>query len=91
MESVADGLREIIADFRFGQPAVPLLNHIDQDFLTGSEVADFLLRELLLPVYWEQSYRALLAAGVTRFVEVGVGDALKKYNRWIESEAARSL
>lgn len=91
MEEVADGLRAVIAGYRYGQPSVPLVNHIDQDFLTGAEVADFLLRELLLPVYWENSYRALLAAGVTRCVEVGVGDALKKYNRWIENEAARSL
>jgi malonyl CoA-acyl carrier protein transacylase len=52
-------------------------------------VADFLLRELLLPVYWEKSYQALRAAGVGKFIEAGVGDSLKKYNRWIESEAAR--
>lgn len=91
MEAAVDGLREVIAEYRFEQPSVPLMNHIDQDFLTGSEVAGFVLRELLMPVYWEKSFRALLAAGVTRFVEVGVGDALKKYNRWIENEAARSI
>ncbi len=91
MEAVEPFLREIVADFRFAQPAVPLMNHIDQDYLTASEVADFLLRELMLPVYWEATYLALRAAGVSRFIEVGVGDALKKYNRWIESEAARSV
>jgi malonyl CoA-acyl carrier protein transacylase len=90
MEVVADSLRNCVADYCFGEPSVPLMNHIDQNFLTGREVADFLLRELLLPVYWEKCYRALLAAGVTRFIEVGVGEALKKYNRWIENEAARS-
>lgn len=83
-------LREIVADFSYGQPAVPLMNHIDQDCLAGAEVADFLLRELLLPVYWDATYRALRAAGANRFFEVGAGDALKKYNRWIDSEAARS-
>jgi malonyl CoA-acyl carrier protein transacylase len=90
MEAAAGCLREIVADFRYAEPTVPLMNHIDQDFLSASEVADFLLRELLLPVHWDATYRALRAAGANRFFEVGVGDALKKYNRWIESEASRS-
>jgi len=89
MEAVEPSLREIIGGFRYGQPAVPLMNHIDQGYLAASEVKEFLLRELLLPVHWEATYLALRAAGVNRFIEVGVGDALKKYNRWIESEAAR--
>lgn len=90
MEAAAGSLREIIAGFRYREPAVPLMNHIDQDYLAASEVADFLLRELLLPVHWDATYRALRAAGANRFFEVGAGDALKKYNRWIDSEAARS-
>ncbi len=89
MEASAESLREIIADYTYTQPAVRLMNHIDQDFLTAAEIEDFLLRELLLPVYWDRSYQALRTAGVTKFIEVGVGDSLKKYNRWIESEAAR--
>lgn len=89
MEASAESLREIVADYTFAQPAFRLMNHIDQDFLTASEMEGFLLRELLLPVYWDKSYQALRAAGVTKFIEVGVGDSLKKYNRWIESEAAR--
>lgn len=91
MESISARLREIIAEYRYGEPSVPLMNHIDQNFLTAADVPDFLLRELLQPVYWERSYLALREAGVTRYHEVGAGDALKKYNRWIESEAARSL
>lgn len=91
METIAESLREIITSYRYGEPSVPLINHIDQNYLTSADVPDFLLRELLQPVYWERSYLALRKAGVTRFHEVGVGDALKKYNRWIESEAARSL
>lgn len=89
MEASMKNLQEIVAEYRYGELAIPLMNHIDQDFLTASEVGDFLLREILLPVYWDKSYQALRAAGVSKFIEVGVGDSLKKYNRWIESEAAR--
>ncbi|HEY6007374.1 MAG TPA: acyltransferase domain-containing protein [Geobacteraceae bacterium] len=79
-------LREIVADYCYAEPRLPLMNHIDQDFLTAAELPDFLVRELCLPVHWEQTYLALRAAGVTVFTEVGAGDALKKYNRWIDSE-----
>lgn len=91
MDAAAGCLREIVGDYRYAEPVVRLMNHIDQDFLAAAEIRDFLVRELLLPVNWERTYRALRAAGVTKFVEVGVGDSLKKYNRWIESEAARTV
>ncbi len=86
MEEAAEGLREIFADFRYREPTVLLMDHIDQDYLAAGDLADFMLRELCLPVYWERTYLSLRAAGVTGFFEAGVGDSLKKYNRWIESE-----
>lgn len=86
MEEVAPELRRIVGDYRLAEPLLPLMNHIDQDFLAAADLPDFLVRELALPVYWERTYQALCAAGVTRFVEAGVGDSLKKYNRWISSE-----
>jgi malonyl CoA-acyl carrier protein transacylase len=64
------------------------MNHIDQEFLTGSEMGEFMMRELLLPVHWDLTYRALRAAGVSHVLEVGGGDSLKKYNRWIDSQAS---
>lgn len=85
-----DALREIFTDYRYREPAVPLMNHIDQDYLTAADLADFMVRELLLPVYWERTYRALRTAGATHFLEVGGGDSLRKYNRWIDSQSARN-
>ncbi|MBI1921161.1 MAG: ACP S-malonyltransferase [Geobacter sp.] len=88
MEEVATPLREIFSGYRYAEPLIPIMNHIDQDVLSASEIPDFLIRELCEPVYWEQTYRALHAAGATRFFEVGAGDSLKKYNRWIQHEMA---
>lgn len=80
-----DELTAIFRDYRYEEPAIPLMNHIDQEFLTAAEIPVFLMRELTETVHWEQTYRALKGFGVTRFAEVGAGDSLKKYNRWIES------
>jgi [acyl-carrier-protein] S-malonyltransferase len=83
-------LREIFSDYRYGEPMIPLMSHIDQRCLSGNDLAEFMYQELLLPVRWEQSYRALRAAGANLFLEVGGGDSLKKYNRWIDSQSAGS-
>jgi len=86
MEEVEEDLRAIFADYRYGEPTCRLLDHFNQDYLTAADMYDFLYLELLRPVYWEKSYRALRAAGAGVFIEVGAGDALRKYNRWIDSE-----
>jgi len=79
-------LREIFGGFRYREPGIRLMNHIDQDYLTAMEVEDFLFAELCEPVFWERTYRALRSAGNHKLWEVGVGDSLKKYNRWIDYE-----
>jgi [acyl-carrier-protein] S-malonyltransferase len=79
-------LGEIFADYRYAEPAFPLMDHLDQSYLSAARLPGFMLRELQLPVYWERTYRALRAAGAAKFFEVGRGESLKKYNRWIEAE-----
>jgi malonyl CoA-acyl carrier protein transacylase len=80
-------LTAVFSDYRYQAPAIPLMNHIDQGFLTAAEIPAFLMAELTETVQWERTYHSLKVFGATRFVEVGAGDALKKFNRWIESQA----
>ncbi len=89
MAEVEDEMRAIFSACRYHEPTVPLLDHIDQDYLAARDVAEFMLRELVQPVYWERCFKAVKKAGALKFFEVGAGDSLKKYNRWIESETAR--
>ena len=86
LQEVEETLREIVREYRFAEPGLPLMDHIDQDFLTAADLPEFLVRELCLPVDWEKTYLALRRVGVSQFIEVGAGDALRKYNRWIASE-----
>lgn len=87
LEEVADDLWSIFSDYSYAEPDVPLVEHIGQKRLAAARVPGFLLDDLLRPVWWERTYRTARAMGATRFVEVGSGDALKKFNRWIESNA----
>ncbi len=86
LTEVAADLEAIISDYRYAEPRVPLLNHIDQQALTAQRIPVFLLEELLRPVWWQRSYTAARKLGAATFLEVGAGDALKKFNRWIDSE-----
>ncbi len=83
---VADELKNIFSDYIYIEPSVTLLDHIDHQPLTASKIPGFLLDELLLPVWWQRSYLAARNLGAKSFVEVGAGDALKKFNRWVDSE-----
>jgi len=89
MSAMEGEMLEIFSGYRYRDPVIPLMNHIDQDYLAAGDIAEFMMRELMLPVYWEKCYNSLRKAGVSKFFEVGAGDSLKKYNRWIEGETAR--
>jgi len=86
MAPFSDSIGEIVAGYRYAEPLCPLVNHLDQRRLTAPEIPRFLVEQLSRPVWWDRTYRELRALGVSRFVEVGTGDALKKYNRWIDGE-----
>jgi malonyl CoA-acyl carrier protein transacylase len=83
---IAGDLQRIVADYSYREPRIPLVEHIGQTTLTAANIPGLLVDELCRPVYWETTYRTLRSQGVTRFQELGVGSALAKFNRWIDSE-----
>jgi [acyl-carrier-protein] S-malonyltransferase len=83
---IAGDLQRIVADYSYCEPRIALVEHIGQTTLTAAHIPAFLVDELCRPVYWETTYRVLRSRGVTHFQELGVGSALSKFNRWIDSE-----
>jgi [acyl-carrier-protein] S-malonyltransferase len=86
MAKVSAELNSILDDYKYETPAVPLVSHNGEALTCSVDIRNFLHDELLCPVYWERTFNMLKASGVIRFIEVGTGNALKKFNRWIESE-----
>lgn len=82
----SEELQRIVAEYRYQEPRIPLVEHIAQTTLTTATIPGFLVEELCRPVYWETTYRSLRSRGVVRFQELGTGSALSKFNRWIDSE-----
>ncbi len=69
----------------FADLQVPLATNVDADTIrSGNEARDALVRQVSMPVRWEESMRLLLDEGVNTFVEVGPGRVLTGLMRQIE-------
>jgi [acyl-carrier-protein] S-malonyltransferase len=84
-------LEDIFSGYSFQEPVVPLMNHIDQRYLRAADIPGFLLQQLQLPVFWERTYRALRRAGAAGFFELGEGESLGKFNRWIDGDSGKPI
>jgi len=80
--------KKLEADLRkmeFAPLRVPLVTNVDAEAISGGEEArGSLIRQVSLPVRWEESMRELIELGVSTFVEVGPGRVLTGLMRQID-------
>lgn len=73
----------------FAELQVPLVTNVDADTIrNGDEARSALVRQVSMPVRWEESMRLLLDEGVNTLVEVGPGRVLTGLMRQIERSVA---
>lgn len=90
MQPVAEALRQAIDATPMTSPAVPLIGNTSAQPLTDvNAIRAELAAQLTGNVRWTASMQWLLAAGVTRFVEIGPGDVLSGLMRRIDRQAQR--
>jgi [acyl-carrier-protein] S-malonyltransferase len=77
MEAAARGLQEALAAVPIAPAEVPVYANASAEPVTEPDaIRHSLVRQLLSPVRWEETIRAMMAAEVKRFVEVGPGRVL---------------
>lgn len=70
---------------QFGPLRFPLVTNADAEIITtGDEARDALIRQVCLPVRWEESIHEMIAQDVRIFVEVGPGRVLSGLLRQID-------
>jgi len=85
MKPAADRLEVELRTTAFHTLRVPLVNNADAELTTsGDEAREGLVRQVTLPVRWEESVRELIDQGVNTFVEVGPGRVLTGLLRQID-------
>lgn len=88
MRSARDGLARHLEGVRIGEPAFPVVANVTAEPVRDPALARRLLVEQLTsPVRWAESMRAILDAGITRFLELGPGTVLGGLMRRIERAA----
>ena len=85
MMPAQEKLEKDLRKAEFSALRVPLVTNVDADTETsGDEARDALIRQVTMPVRWEESVRELIDEGVNTFVEVGPGRVLTGLLRQIE-------
>ena len=89
MQPAQDRLAADLKKIEFGHLRMPLVTNVDADTIsTGDEAREALIRQVSMPVRWEESVRTLIDEGVNTFVEVGPGKVLTGLLRQIERSVA---
>jgi [acyl-carrier-protein] S-malonyltransferase len=89
MKPADEALAAALAGVEIKPPTIPVWSNVDaQPHTDPAEIRALLVRQVLSPVRWEETLRGLMAAGVTKFVEIGPGRVLagllKRVNRKAE-------
>jgi [acyl-carrier-protein] S-malonyltransferase len=88
MDGAARGLEEALKGVQVSPSKVPVFANASAAAVTEpDEIRRSLVRQLLSPVRWEESIRAMIASGHHRFVEVGPGKVLTGLVRNIDRAA----
>jgi len=78
-------LRANLEETPFRTPRVTIISNVDAEPVTAAEEArSALIRQVSLPVRWEESIRELISRGVNLFIEVGPGRVLSGLLRQID-------
>src|SRR5690349_1644811 len=85
MRPAQERLEKDLRATEFSSLKIPLVTNVDAAVITsGAEAREALIRQVTLPVRWEESIRELIEQGATTFVEVGPGRVLTGLLRQID-------
>ena len=88
MATAQPKLQAELAAVQFSAPAVPVISNVTALPHEAAEVTrKLLVDQVTASVRWEASMRYLLAAGFTRFIELGPGTALTGFMKRIDKTA----
>jgi len=89
MEAASRDLNEAITRAPIARASFPVYANVTAAPVTEPEtIRDALRKQLLSPVLWEQTMRAMRESGIRQYVEVGNGRVLRGLVRGVDKEAA---
>ncbi|MEO1310467.1 MAG: ACP S-malonyltransferase [Pseudomonadota bacterium] len=88
MQPAAERMAEALQDASISAPAAPVMANVTAAPTSDpAEIRNLLVKQVTGRVRWTESVRAMLAAGVDQFVEVGTGKVLSGLIKKVERDA----
>ena len=85
MQPAKAGLAEALAGVELSVPSLPVYSNVTGQAHAGAEtISGTMVEQVTSSVKWEACIRAMIAEGVTRFIELGPGMALTGFMRRID-------
>ncbi len=89
MQPAVARLQAVLAGATLRKPRIPVISNVDAKAHDDpEEIRRLLVQQVVNPVLWEDSLRALLALGCDEFYEVGPGRVLRGLLKRIDRKAA---
>lgn len=87
LKSASEKLQEELKAIELGEIEVPVITNVTADYINDkNEIKDFLRRQVMSSVLWEDTIRKMLEAGVDTFVEIGPGKVLSGFIKKIDKK-----
>jgi len=87
MQPAQAGLAGALAKVELREPSVPVYSNVTgQAHAAAGTIAATMVDQITSPVKWEACIRAMIADGITRFIELGPGKALSGFMRRIDRD-----
>ncbi|ALV21092.1 MULTISPECIES: ACP S-malonyltransferase [Carnobacterium] len=81
----AQQLAKALKEVAIQDPALPIVsNTTAKVFSDKAEIADIMVKQVMSPVYWEDSVKTMIDLGVDIFIEVGPGKTLSSFIKKID-------
>ncbi|MBI4004135.1 MAG: ACP S-malonyltransferase [Candidatus Omnitrophica bacterium] len=89
MQSAADVFKTALAKVEIKPPVFPIVSNVTGEPVTDpGKIRELLVKQIVSPVRWEASVRAMLKAGATHFIEFPPARVLTGLLRRIEKSAS---
>lgn len=81
----AEQLAKAIKQVTIKEPKLPIIsNTTAKVFSSKEEIAEVMVKQVMSPVYWEDSIKKMIDLGVDTFIEVGPGKTLSSFIKKID-------
>jgi [acyl-carrier-protein] S-malonyltransferase len=88
LEEARAGLEEVLADYTYSDPQIPVYANVTGERITrGEEAKKLCVQQVVSSVRWVDEEKSILADGYDRYLEVGPGTVLTGLWKYVSKEA----